>query len=304
MQLDAIVIGGSFAGLSSATQIARACRSVCVVDAGLPRNRFASALHGFFGRDGATPAEMIRRARDHLCTYPSVTVIDGVALGAQADPDGGFRVRLESGAQLSARKLVLAFGVSDVLPDMPGLAERWGASVLYCPYCHGYEFRAERLGVLDVGPISPYQASLLADRGPVTFFLNGRNDLDDAARSQLAKRGVAIEAAPIAGLEGDAPGLTGIALADGRSVPTSALYLLTETRMNSPIAEQLGCAFDDGPLGPVIRIDATGMSTVPGVYAAGDIVHAAHNNATLASSDGVTTGVSLHQALVFDATQS
>jgi thioredoxin reductase len=301
MQLDAIVIGGSFAGLSSAIQIARACRSVCVVDAGLPRNRFASALHGFFGRDGVNPAAMIREARDRLSAYPFVTFIDGVALAAQADPHDGFRVGLESGQQLSARKLVLAFGVSDILPEMAGLAERWGASVLYCPYCHGYEFRAERPGVLDVGPISPYQASLLADWGPVTFFLNGRNDLDDAARSQLAKRGVAIEPAPIAGLEGDAPGLTGIALADGRSVRASALYLLTETRMNSPIAQQLGCAFDDGPFGPVIQIDAAGMSTVPGVYAAGDIVRASHNNATLASSDGVTAGVSLHQALVFDS---
>ena len=301
MQLDAIVIGGSFAGLSAAMQLARACRSVCVVDAGLPRNRFASALHGFLGWDGTEPAEVAREARERLLAYPSVTLVDGVATSARAEPSGGFSVRLESGEALSANKLVLAFGVSDVLPDMPGLAERWGKSVLFCPYCHGYEFRGERQGVLAVGPISSYQAVVVADWGPVTFFLNGQGELDEAALGQLAQRSVAIEPARIAALEGDAPGLTGVALADGRSVPLSALYLLSGTRLNSPIAEQLGCALEDGPFGRVIRIDETGMTTVPGVYAAGDIVRPAHNNATLASADGVTAGVSLHQALVADS---
>ncbi len=202
MQLDAIVIGGSFAGLSAAMQLARACRSVCVVDAGLPRNRFASAIHGFFGRDGADPVEVAREGRERLSVYPTVTLVHGVATSAEPDLAGGFRVRLESGEALSARKLVLAFGVSDVLPDMPGLAERWGKSVLFCPYCHGYEFRGERQGVLAVGPISSHQAIVVADWGPVTFFLNGRDGLDEAARGQLARRGVAIEPARIAALVG------------------------------------------------------------------------------------------------------
>ena len=139
MQHDAIVIGGSFAGLSAAIQIARARRSVCVIDAGNPRNRFAEASHGFFGQDGNDPRAMIASARAQVQRYPTVHTVLGEASTARA-VDGGFEVTVKGGETLTSAKLVLAFGISDVLPELPGLAERWGKSVLHCPYCHGFEY--------------------------------------------------------------------------------------------------------------------------------------------------------------------
>jgi thioredoxin reductase len=299
MRYDALVIGGSFAGLSAAMQLARARRPVCVVDAGKPRNRFSLASHGFFGQDGAGPAEMIRQARDKLRAYPAVSFVEGVAVSA-GPADSGYEIRLTTGERLYSRKLILAFGISDVLPQIAGLEERWGKTVLHCPYCHGYEFADRRLGVLDLGENAVHKALFIADWGPTTLFLNGRDDLDAEARSKLAARGVAIEPAPVASLLGEAADLTGIQLADGRIAEIDALYVTPATKMNSPIAAELGCVMDPGPFGPVVRTDNTQLTTVPGVFAAGDIARAPHN-ATWASADGVTAGAALHRSLVFDA---
>ncbi len=298
MQHDAIVIGGSFAGLSAAIHIARARRSVCVVDAGSPRNRFADASHGFFGQDGSEPRAMIAGARAQLQRYPTVSIVAGEAIGASAVA-GGFKVALASGETLTAAKLVLAFGISDVLPELPGLPERWGKSVLHCPYCHGFEFADGRLGVLQTMPMSAHQALLIADWGPTTLYLNGGDMPDAAMQAKLARRHVAIEPAQVVALRGKQTALSSLLLADGREAPIDALYLAPRSRLNSSVAEQLGCALDDGPFGPVIRTDAAKLTTVPGVYAAGDAARAPHN-ATWAAADGVTAGVSLHQSLVFE----
>ncbi|MBX7481962.1 NAD(P)/FAD-dependent oxidoreductase [Qipengyuania qiaonensis] len=298
MQDDAIVIGGSFAGLSAAIHIARARRSVCVIDTASPRNRFADASHGFFGQDGDDPQAMIARARAQLQRYPTVRMVAGEAMSASAI-GGGFEVRLGDGSILTSAKLLLAFGISDVLPDLPGLAERWGKSVLHCPYCHGFEYAGERLGVLQTMPMSAHQAQLIADWGPTTLYLNGSAAADGEALAKLQQRGVAIEPAPVLELRGENTALSSILLSDEREIAIDALYLAPRTRLNSPIAEQLGCLMDEGPFGPVIRTDAAKLTTVPGVYAAGDIARAPHN-ASWAAADGVTAGVSLHQSLVFE----
>ncbi|GKS98371.1 NAD(P)/FAD-dependent oxidoreductase [Acidovorax sp. SUPP3434] len=304
MRFDALVIGGSFAGLSAAMQIARARRSVCVVDAGAPRNRFAKASHGFFGQDGERPQDMIALARRQLLAYPSVTFKAGTATQARATgpvfegDDGGFAVTLDSGELLAARKLLLATGVRDELPAVDGLRERWGATVLHCPYCHGYEVGGRPLGTLYAAPASVHHALLVADWGPMTLFLNGHEAPDAESLAQLSARGIALEPARIAGLEGVAPALSAVRLEDGRRVPIEALFVPPRTHMASPLAEQLGCAFDEGPAGLVIRTDATQQTTVPGVFAAGDAAMPGHN-ATLASANGLMAGVWLHKALVF-----
>ncbi len=302
---DAIVIGGSFAGLSAAMQLARARRRVCVVDAGQPRNRFAAASHGFFGQDGEPPLAMIEQARRKLAAYPSVGFVQGTVVSATAQqragsPENGFEVVLDDGATMEAHKLVLAFGVLDGLPDIAGLRERWGASVLHCPYCHGYEFAGQRLGVLYHSPQSGMHAQLIADWGPTTLFLNAETTLEESEHARLLALGITIEPARIAALEGPGQDLHGVRLEgnDARLVPLDALYIAPSTRPASPLAEQLGCAFDDGMTGPVIRTDASKMTTVPGVYAAGDLSLMRHN-ATLASAEGVLAGVGAHQALVF-----
>lgn len=296
MHHDAIVIGGSFAGLSAAMYIARARRSVAVIDAGLPRNRFAAHSHGFFGHDGSAPGDMLATARAQVLAYPTASLVSGEA--RTAAPHGhGFAVTLASGEQLTADRLVLAFGLHDELPPLPGLAERWGNSVIICPYCHGFEFSGQRLGVLAMTPMSAHQAMLVAEWGPVTYFSNGFEP-DAATRDELVHRGVSVEATPVMALRGEAPALSAVDLADGRQVPLDALFIGPQSRLNSDIADQLGCAFDDAPFGRIIRTDALKQTTVPGVFAAGDIARPMHS-VTFAAADGVMAGTALHRSLVF-----
>jgi thioredoxin reductase len=293
---DAVVVGGSFAGLSAAMQLARARRRVVLVDAGRPRNRFAHASHGFLGQDGRAPADIVATGRAQVLAYPTAALRQDEAVHARQDGDG-FEVGLASGETLRTRRLVLATGVVDELPDLPGLRERWGVTVLHCPYCHGYEVADGRLGVLAVSEMSLHQALLIPDwSADVTLFTHGAVTPSAEQQADLASRGVRVETRPVEALLGDAPALTGIRLRDGQIVELDALFTASRTRMASPLAEQLGCAFDDGPFGPLVRTDARKETTVPGVFAAGDIARVPHN-ATFASADGVQAGISAHQSL-------
>lgn len=295
---DAIVIGGSFAGLSAATYLARARRSVCILDTGWPRNRFAEHSHGLLTHDGSAPASIIAAARAQVGAYSTTTFVDAQAVGAVREPDG-FSVRLATGDVLRSNVLVLAFGISDELPEIRGLAARWGTSVLHCPYCHGYEFSGRRLGVLHVSPVSIHQALLIAEWGPTTLYLNGVAAPDDATLAQLRERSIAVEPAPVVALHGPGAGLAALDLADGRTADVDALYLSPRFHLNSDIGEQLGCETEESPLGHILRTDATQQTTVPRVYAAGDIARPAHNM-TWASADGVMAGMAAHRALLSD----
>ena len=197
----------------------------------------------------------------------------------------------------SAPGCCLPFGISDILPELPGLAARWGKSVLHCPYCHGYEFSGKRLGVLNMSPMSLHQAALIPEWGPTTYFLDGGAIEPDAA-AQLTQRGVAIEPAPLESLLGEGTALSAIRLRDGREEPLDALFIGPRFRFNSSIAEQLGCAIEAGPLGPMLTVDDMKATTIAGVYAAGDIVRAAHT-VTFACADGVMAALSIHRSLVF-----
>ena len=295
MPHDVIVIGGSYAGLSAAMQLARARRRVLVIDAGLPRNRFATGAHGFLGQDGRPPHDILRDAVAQLEAYPTFALIHGEAIGARRD-DGGFAVSLADGSEERASRLVLATGVSDELPPIPGLTERWGRTVLHCPYCHGYEVADQPLGVIAAHLMSAHQAGLIPDWGPTTYFTQGVFEPDAEQAAHLAARGVEIERSPVVELLGDAPALEGVRLADGRTVSVGAVFVAPMTRPSSPLAEILGCAFDDAPMGPHVRVDEWKQTTVPGVYAAGDAAAPMHN-ATLASAAGVLAGVGAHQSL-------
>jgi thioredoxin reductase len=296
---DVIVVGGSFAGLAAAIQLGRARRGVLVVDSGKPRNRFAHASHGFLGQDGRPPAEILDTFRAQVLAYPTVGFRAGEAANAAQAGNGDFEVALSSGETLRSRRLVLATGVADELPPVPGLRERWGGTVLHCPYCHGYEVGDRRLGVLATSEMSAHQALLLPDwSADVTLFTNGVFEPDAERRAALAARGVRIVEGEVEALVGALPGLDGVRLRDGRVVEIDALFTGSRTRMASPLAERLGCAFDDGPFGPIVRTDARKETTVPGVYCAGDAARVPHN-ATWAAADGATAGVMAHQSLVF-----
>lgn len=296
MHYDVIIIGGSFAGLSAAMQLARARRPVLLVDAARPRNRYAAHAHGFLGQDGVPPQEIVAIARAQLARYPTVSFLDGEAIQALAQ-DGGFAVVMAGGEQVRGARLILATGMRDELPPLPGLQARWGQTVLHCPYCHGFEVTGEPLGVLAAHPMSVHQAMLLPDWGPTTYFTQGQFEPSPEDARHLGARGVHVERTPVVALLGDAPALTGVVLADGRELPLRALFVASRVHMASPLAGQLGCEFDEGPLGPVIRVDDMKQTTVPGVFAAGD-ASTPMSNATLASASGVMAGVCAHRSLV------
>lgn len=295
MRYDAIIVGGSYAGLSAALPLARARRTILVVDAGVRRNRFATASHGFLTQDGTAAADIAAIGRSQVMAYDTVHWLEAQAERAEI-VDGGFVVSVPEQPPLRARRLVLATGVRDQLPDVPGLAERWGRSVFHCPYCHGYELKRGRIGVLATSALSMHHALMLPDWGTTTLFLNEAFTPDDAQLAQLAQRGVAIEREPVERLAGEA---LDVVLRDGRVFTLDGLFTATRTQVASPIAGQLGCEFEEGPMGPFIRTDGSQATSVAGVFACGDAARAA-GSVPLAVGDGAMAGVGAHRSLMFD----
>lgn len=295
---DVIVIGGAFAGLSAALQLGRARRSVLVIDAGLPRNRFAAHSHGFLGQDGKTPAEILSVARQQLATYSTATVMTGEATSAR-NTVRGFEVATADGRSFEGARLVLTGGVRDTLPSVPGVGEEWGRSVFQCPYCDGYEVGGGPIAVLGIGPMSSHQALLLSEWGDVTFFLNGGAEPDTEQQAALARRNVKIETATVARWSKDDAGSMGFDMADGRRTQAKALFTASRTALSSPIADQLGCAFEQGPQGSYVKVDDRQRTSVTNVFAAGDAARPMHSVA-LAVAGGAMAGIAAHQSLVFD----
>jgi thioredoxin reductase len=294
MKHDVIIIGGSYSGMAAALQLLRARRSVLIIDGGKRRNRSASHSHGFLGQDGVDPAELARIARAQLAAYPTLTWLDGEveqAAGAMDD----FRVTSD-GATYSARRLLLAIGVSDRLPEIPGLAERWGRSIFHCPYCHGYELDQGRIGVIATGPMSIHQAQLLPEWGNTTFFVNGTFELDQASADELARRGVTVETTRIERIDGDAD----VVLTDGRRMRFAGLFTAPRNEPSTPIAAQLGCELVETPMGVQIGTSEGKETTVPGVFACGDTARVPHS-VSLAVGDGAWAGAQLHRSLVWPA---
>ncbi|MFL9926862.1 NAD(P)/FAD-dependent oxidoreductase [Herbaspirillum lusitanum] len=296
MQHDVIIVGASFAGISAAMQLLRARCTVLLIDSGKPRNRYAKSAHGFFAQDGKSPFELQQEGLRQLLKYPTLEFTQGEATSADG-AIGSFRVTLADGRQYQAQRLILATGVRDELPAIAGMQERWGISVLHCPYCHGYEVRDQALGVIATSPMSVHQAVMIPDWGPTTYFTQGLYEPEQAELKQLQTRGVKIERSPVQALLGTAPQLEGVQLQDGRVIALGAIFTAPKTHLASPLAQQLGCTIDDGPLGPLIRVDDVKLSSVPGVFAAGDTASMMYN-ATMASSSGVMAGVAAHRSLI------
>jgi len=294
---DVIVAGGSYAGMAAALQLVRAYRKVLVIDAGLRRNRFATVSHGLLGQDGRAPEAIFADAKAQLMNYPDLSWHDGTATAAEGGMDG-FVVRTADGGVFEARRLILATGVSDRLPDVPGLAERWGTTVVPCPYCHGHEFARGPLGVLAAGELSLHQALLIPEWGATTLFTNGVFQPDAAQLRQLAGRGVAIETGLVAEICGAG---ASVRLRDGRLIALDGLFIATRI-VQGPLAGQLGCALVDGMLGPLIQTDDFKMTSVPGVFACGDAARMMAS-LSLAIGDGAMAGIGTHRSLIFEGLQ-
>ena len=290
---DVVIVGGSYAGLSCAMQLGRARRRVLVIDAGQRRNRYASHSHGFLTQDGRAPGEIAADGKRQVLAYSTVSWREGRALQA-SQTAGGYEVQLDDGSKVEALRLVLAGGVVDELPPVDGLRERWGASVFHCPYCHGYELEQGRIGVIATGPLSMHHALMLPDWGTVTFFLNGAFEPDAAQLAELARRGSTVESRLISRIDGVAE----VVLADGSTHAMAGLFVAPRTRQASPLAEQLGCAIDEGLTGPVVRTDEMKSTSVAGVFCCGDAGRAA-GNVAFAVADGAMAGVAAHRSLMF-----
>jgi thioredoxin reductase len=293
---DVIIIGGSFAGLAAALQLARARRNVLVADAGQPRNRFASHAHGFLGQDGRPPRALLDEARRQLLAYPSVRLRAGEVTAVVGALDR-FVVTFADGEPALARRLILATGVADLLPDVPGLRERWGEGVVHCPYCHAYELADKRLGILATGPAALHQAQMLPDwSSRVTLFTNGAIAPSAEERDALERRNVRVAETPVVEVLGTERSVDAVRLADGALVPIDGLFVAAQTTLATPFAERLGCAIEAGPQGPLIATDLFKATTVAGVFAAGDAARQPHS-ISLAVADGAMAGIGAHRSL-------
>ncbi|TDE32172.1 NAD(P)/FAD-dependent oxidoreductase [Actinomadura sp. 6K520] len=290
---DVLIIGGGPAGLSAALVLARARRAVTVVDAGEPRNATAGHMHGFLTRDGMPPGTLLETGRTEVRGY-GAEIIDGRVEHAAKDEAGeGFVLTLDDGTRLRSRQVLVTTGVTDVLPDVPGLQERWGREVQMCPYCHGWEVRDKRIVVLATSPQSVHQVTLLSQWSPDVTLLTGKApEGEEAAR--LDVRGVRVvegEARRVV-VEGDR--VTGIELADGSVVGCDAVFVAPAfVAKDGPLAD-LGCAFgDDG----FVAADATGRTSVPGVWAAGNVVNPM-GQVIIAASAGAMSAAVINSELI------
>jgi thioredoxin reductase len=272
---DVLVVGGGAAGLSGALALARARRSVLVIDAGEPRNAPAGHVHNYLAREGMPPAELVAAGREEVTRYGG-QVLAGRAEAA-ARHGGGFQVRLHGGRRVRARRLLVSTGLVDELPDVPGVAERWGRDVLGCPYCHGWEVRGRRIGVLATGPLGPDQASLWRQWSPQVMLLTHHTPAPGAEEAErLAARGITIVDGPVAALEVEDDVLTGVRLASAEVVALDAMVVSPRLTARAGVLQSLGLKPVDAVLnghiiGSQIPADSTGATALPGVWVAGNV---------------------------------
>jgi thioredoxin reductase len=262
---DVIVVGGGAAGLSAALVLGRARRRVAVVDAGAPRNAPAAHMQGFLSRDGMPPADLLAAGRAEVRVYGAELIDDRVAA-----IDDGFVVRLARGRALGARRILVATGVRDELPDLPGVRERWGRDLLHCPYCHGWEVRDQPLGGLGTRPDAVQHALLVRQWSDDVVFFGHTLDLAEDELVGLEARGVRIVPGEVERLVVAADRLTGVALVDGPVIPRAAVFVRpVNVPHDDGLLAGLGCDLDHAGF-PVV--DPTGRTSVAGVWAAGNVV--------------------------------
>lgn len=275
---DVVVIGGGAAGLSGALALARARRSVLVIDAGSPRNAPASHAHNYLGREGTPPLELLAIGRAEVADYGAETV-RGEVVSAEKLPGGGFRVVRADGSAVHARRLLVTTGIVDELPPVEGLAERWGKEVLHCPYCHGWEVRDRPVGILALSPMAVHQALLWRQwSDDVVLFRHEQPDFSDEEYEQLAARGISVVEGEVAALEVSDDEVTGVRLAGGAVIPREAVVVQPRFTARSAVLESLGLVpaemvMGDHVVGSYIAADPAGATDVPGVWVAGNVAN-------------------------------
>ncbi|WP_265499850.1 NAD(P)/FAD-dependent oxidoreductase [Paracoccus beibuensis] len=291
MRHDAIIIGGSYSGMSAALQLLRARRSILVIDSGRPRNHPASHAHAVLGGDGVARDTLASDAREQLARYPTLTWVDGTATGVTGSLDN-FRVTTGDGQVHEGRRVLFAIGVSDTLPAIPGLADQWGKTVFHCPYCHAYELNKGPIAVIAVGARSLDQVRLLTDWGPVTLLCNRSLTLGRATRAALEHLKVAVEETAISHV---APGR--VHLADDRILSAAGIFTSSATAPAGALAREFGCRLSELPTEQFIVTTDRRETSVAGAYACGDAA-LSHHSISLAMADGAWAGSQIHHDLV------
>lgn len=293
---DVIIIGGSYSGLSTAMALGRALKNVLIIDDGQPCNRQTPYSHNFITHDGDRPAEIAALAKLQVRSYDTVKFFDGLATSG-IKTNNGFEIQVASGETFAAKKLVFATGIKDLLPDIAGLAACWGISVLHCPYCHGYEVRHQKTGILGNGEPGFEFARLISNWSTdLTLFTNGPASLTTEQTKQLGRHHINVVEKEIEQLEHRNGYLENIIFQDGTNSAIRAIYAPVPFEQTCTIPQDLGCELtDDG----YIRIDAFQETTVKGVFACGDNATRMRTVAN-AVSMGTTAGIAVSKQMILE----
>lgn len=266
---DVVVVGGGAAGLSAALTLTRGRRTVTVVDSGEPRNAPASGVHGLLALDGVSPAELLSRGRAEVLGYGG-EILAGEVAGVTREGEG-FAVELGDGSVLRARRLLIATGLVDELPQIPGVRERWGQDVLHCPFCHGWEVRDRRIGILAAEPMPVHRAQLFRQWSPDVVFFAGEVELSASDRDTLEVLDVPVVTGTVSRLEIEDDRLTGVRMQDGQVVALDAVVVTTRMIARTGPFAEVGITVTPHPAGEFIEADDFGRTAVPGVWAAGNV---------------------------------
>ena len=266
-QYDVIIIGGSYAGLSAALALGRARRNVLLIDSGKPCNRSAPHSHNFLTHDGSVPAEISKVGKQQVMAYPTIDFLDDVVVSADGS-DQNFAVTTSSGLKASARKLLFATGVKDLLPAINGFSESWGKSIIHCPYCHGYEFKDLPTGIMANGEIAFHFGRLIRNwTNKLTIFTNGACTLLKEQLAELDKLGVKVIETPIQSFQHDDGYISKVVLENGTAYAIDAMYAKLPFEQHCTAISEIGCALNEDGL---VKVDDFLKTSIPGIYAAGD----------------------------------
>jgi thioredoxin reductase len=291
---DCVIVGAGPAGLSAALMLGRCCRKALVCDIGEPRNIRSAALHNYLTRDGTPPAEFLQHARQEMVRYPSVEFRQVEVLDAARSPDG-FRLVCADGRQIAARKLLLATGVVDELPQLEGLESLYGTSVHHCPYCDGWEWRDQPIAIYGSGEEGKALAlGLTVWSRDLVLCTNGTPNLSEEDLEQLSREGIELREERVARLEGTEGMLERIVFETGESLPRKALFICSGQHQRSALARKLGCHFTSKGAVDTGTCEATDVS---GLYVAGDASKEAQF-VVVAAAEGAEAGMAINKALL------
>ena len=289
---DAIIVGGSYAGLSAAMALARSMRQVLLIDSGLPCNQQTPHSHNFITHEGATPSEIGEKAREQVLKYDTVTLVSDLAVSGR-QTESGFAMATQSGNEFQAKKLIFATGIKDIMPDIPGFSACWGISVIHCPYCHGYEFRNRKTAVFLNGEKAFHMTALVHNLSQdITVLTSGRAEFSDEQAAKLHKHNIRVGENDVAAISHENGYVKHVDFKDGNTMAFDAVYSPLPFEQHSDIPVALGCELTEHGY---IHVDNAQKTTIKGVYACGDNSTTMRSVAAAVSTGGIEGAMVNHE---------